>query len=259
MYRYLIRSITAAMLAALLLLSGASRAMAFDLEKLSSEGLIRGDLSTWAQNPESFPENSEVSVNGWAPLSSMGCSYYATFFMLVKMGLKDRLRDTAWEFALECSERGLNRSGTGYFDPRSIDELTEGRVLYREKGNYENYYDGQAAIGECENTGEVIDLLRTLTEDKGYFCVVCCVGEVTTRTGDEYWSEGHYIFIDKVLEDDMIIGDPGYPGTRWSENWGAHGSSIVKIYCYKRVDGEGKQIYPEQMQSMYINRSPDDD
>ena len=89
--------------------------------------------------------------------------------------------------------------------------------------------------------------------------MVCCVGEVTTRTGDEYWSEGHYIFIDKVLEDDMIIGDPGYPGTRWSENWGAHGSSIVKIYCYKRVDGEGKQIYPEQMQSMYINRSPDDD
>ena len=221
--------------------------------------MIRGDLSTWAQNPDSFPENGVVSVNGWSPLSSMGCSYYATFFMLAKMGLKDRLHDTAWEFALECSERGLNRPGTGYFDPRSIDELTEGRVLYREKGNFENYYDGQASIDRCKNTEDVISLLRRFTEKDGYFCVVCCVGGVTTRTGDEYWSDGHYIFIDKVLKDDMIIGDPGYPGTRWSENWGAHGSSIVKIYCYKMVDEEGKQIFPNQMQSMYVIRSSDDD
>ena len=82
---------------------------------------------------------------------------------------------------------------------------------------------------------------------------------VTNYQGLEYNSAGHYLFVDHVLDNDLVIGDPAFPGTKWSDNWGAHGAQIVKIYCYRLLDEKGKQIYPDQMQSMYIVRSFEDD
>ena len=241
-----------------LMLTGTGTVCAYDAGKTAESGMVRGDLSTWTQRGESFEENRELSVNGSSPLSRMGCSYYATFFMLCKMGLKSQLTDTAWEFALECAQKGLAREGTGYFDPRSINTLTDGRVEFVEEGNYENYYDGQAAIYECTSTQDVINLLRDYTKKKGYFCVVCCLGMVTNYQGLEYNSAGHYIFVDQVLDDDLVIGDPAFPGTKWSDNWGAHGAQIVKIYCYRLRDEAGRQIDPSRLQSMYIVRSFED-
>ena len=241
-----------------LLTTSAGPVCAYDAEKTAQVGMVRGDLATWTQRGESFEENRELSINGSSPLSRMGCSYYATFFMLCKMGLKSQLTDTAWEFALDCAKKGLACEGTGYFDPRSINAMTDGRVEYVEEGNYENYYDGQAAVGECTSTQDVIDLLRYYTVKKGYFCVVCCLGMVTNYQGIEYNSAGHYIFVDQVLDDDLVIGDPAFPGTKWSENWGAHGAQIVKIYCYRLRDERGLQVDPGRLQSMYIVRSFED-
>lgn len=249
----------AAALSGALLLTPAGNACAYDAAKTAQVGMVRGDLATWTQRGESFEENRELSINGSSPLSRMGCSYYATFFMLCKMGLKSQLTDTAWEFALECSQKGLAKEGTGYFDPRSISQLTGGRAEYVEEGNYDNYYDGQAAVYNCASTKDVIDLLRNYTQKKGYFCVVCCLGMVTNYQGLEYNSAGHYLFVDHVLDNDLVIGDLAFPGTKWSDNWGAHGAQIVKIYCYRLLDEKGKQIYPDQMQSMYIVRSFEDD
>ena len=239
------------MICALSLLSCSSCVYAYDAEKLYEKGLIRGDLSTWTQREDSFRENARVCVNGRSPLASMGCSYYATFFMLCKTGVMDPLKDTAWQFAQNCYDRGLSRSGTGYFDPRSIDEMTDGRVTYVEEGNFDNYYDGQRAIRSCSGTEAARNLLREYTEEKGYFCVVCCVGTVTNHRGEEYYSEGHYIFIDEVLDDDMVIGDSAFYGYRWSDNWGAHRSSIVKLYCYEAFDENGRKILPIECDSMY--------
>lgn len=243
-----------------LMLGSTGTVCAYDAEKTAQVGMVRGDLGTWTQRGESFEENRQLSVNGSSPLSRMGCSYYATFFMLCKMGLKNQLTDTAWEFAMECASRGLAREGTGYFDPRSIGELTDGRVEFVEEGNYENYYDGQAAVSQCANNDEVIELIRSLIQKKGYFCVVCCLGMVTNYQGAEYNSAGHYIFVDHVTADgDLVIGDPAFPGTKWSENWGAHGAQIVKIYCYRLRDEKGRQIDPSRLQSMYIVRTLEDD
>ena len=111
------------------------RAFAYNAGKISRHGLIRGDLSTWTQRGDSFPQNKLLSVNGDSPISSMGCSYYATFFMLCRMGIKNPLTDTAWQFAMECRRKKLSREGTGYFDPRSISKLTGGRVQFVEEGN----------------------------------------------------------------------------------------------------------------------------
>ena len=241
-----------------LLANCAGTACAYDAEKTAEVGMVRGDLATWTQRGESFEENRELSVNGSSPLSMMGCSYYATFFMLCKMGLRNQLTDTAWEFAMDCAKKGLAKEGTGYFDPRSINELTDGLAEFVEEGNFENYYDGQSAIYNCSDTEDVIDLLRNLTEKKGYFCVICCLGTVTNYQGYEYNSAGHYIFVDQVLDDDLVIGDPAFPGTRWSENWGAHGAQIVKIYCYRLRDTLGRQIDPGRLQSMYIVRNFED-
>ena len=242
-------------LSGVLTVSGAGWVQAYDAQKTAEVGLVRGDLATWTQRGESFEENRELSVNGSSPLSRMGCSYYATFFMLCRMGLKSPLTDTAWEFALDCAQKGLAREGTGYFDPRSIDEMTDGKACFVEEGNFENYYDGIAAVANCASTDDAIELLRVLTEEKGYYCVVCCLGTVTNYQGAEYNSAGHYIFVDKVIGNDLVIGDPAFPGTRWSDNWGAHGGSIVKIYAYKLLDEKGKQIPPKMRQSMYIVRS----
>lgn len=235
----------------LFLLIFSSPSYAYDAAKLASKGLIRGDLSTWTQRDDSFRENARICVNGRSPLASMGCSYYATFFMLCKTKVMDPLNDTAWQFAQDCYDRGLNRPGTGYFDPRSIDEMTDGRVVYVEDGNFDNYYDGQRAIRSCSGMEDTRNLLREIMEEKGYFCVVCCVGTVTDHRGEEYYSEGHYIFIDQVLHDDMIIGDSAFNGYRWSDNWGAHRSSIVKLYCYEAFDENGQKIMPSECGSMY--------
>lgn len=248
-----------ALTALCLLLSAALRqsAFAYDAAKLADEGLIPGDLSTWTQHEDSFPENDEISVNGRSPLSEMGCSYYSTFFMLCKMGIMDPLEDTAWEFARDCCDLGLCRRETGYFDPRSISRMTDGRAAFVEEGNYGSYYEGQSAIASCSSMKDVRDLLRTLTQEKGYFCVACCVGTVTDRYGNEYYSNGHYIFIDEVLDDDMIIGDSAFDGCRWSDNWGAHNDRIVKIYCYEAWDGEGNRILPSDCDSMYkVHKKP---
>lgn len=233
-------------------------AWAYDEYKVEKYGLVRGDLSTWTQRRSSFPENRTMSVTGDTPLSAMGCSYYATFFMLCRMGIKDPLKDTAWEFAMECKRKKLSRDGTGYFDPRSISKLTGGRVKFVESGNCESYYDGQAGVARCENHADMLKLIRRLTK-KGYYLVACAVGHVTNYQGEEYYSEGHYIFIDSILDDDFMIGDSAFPGTRWSDNWGAHGASIVKIYAYKLLDDDGDLVKPSERQSMYVERLEDED
>ena len=216
------------------------RAFAYNAGKISRHGLIRGDLSTWTQRGDSFPQNKLLSVNGDSPISSMGCSYYATFFMLCRMGIKNPLTDTAWQFAMECRRKKLSREGTGYFDPRSISKLTGGRVQFVEEGNDR--------------------LMRQMIEKKGWFLIACVVGDVTNYQNEEYYSEGHYIFIDSFLKDgDFLIGDSAFPGTRWSDNWGAHGARIVKLYAYRLLDENGKQIRPSERQSMYIVRSQDED
>jgi len=250
------RLAAACVLSGVLLWGSCAPALAYDEVKTEDTGLVRGDLSTWTQRRESFEENGEISVNGSSSLSSMGCSYYATFFMLCKMGLRNQLSDTAWQLAVECASKGLSREGTGYFDPPSISELTDGRAEFVTEGNYDQYYEGQAAIANCESTQDVIKLLRHLTQEKGYFCVCCVVGTATSYSGSEYYSEGHYIFIDQVLKNgDMVIGDPAFPGTKWSDNWGEHDASIVKIYAYKLLDENGNQVHPSQRQSMYVERS----
>jgi hypothetical protein len=248
-------SVLAALLALVL---SAQTVSAYNAGKAEKYGLIRGDLSTWTQRGSSFSENRQVSVNGYSALSSMGCSYYATFFMLCRMGLRNPLTDTAWELALECREKGLCRDGTGYFDPRSIAKVTDGRAVFVEEGNYGNYYSGQRGIERCENHEDVTKLLRRLMEEKGYFCVACVVGTVTNYQGLEYNSAGHYIFIDSLLSDDWLIGDPAFPGTRWSDNWGQHGGEVVKIYAYQLLDENGDQVWPSERQSMYVVRSFDE-
>lgn len=237
------------------------KAFAYDAGKISRHGLIRGDLSTWTQRGDSFPQNKLLSVNGDSPISSMGCSYYATFFMLCRMGIKNPLTDTAWQFAMECRRKKLSREGTGYFDPRSISKLTGGRVQFVEEGNDPaNYYEGQTAVLQCANQDEVTRLMRQMIEKKGWFLIACVVGDVTNYQNEEYYSEGHYIFIDSFLKDgDFLIGDSAFPGTRWSDNWGAHGARIVKLYAYRLLDENGKQIRPSERQSMYIVRSQDED
>lgn len=241
-------------------LAASQPALAYDAGKVDEEGLVRGDLATWTQRRGSFPQNGELSVDGDSPLSTMGCSYYATFFMLCRMGIKNPVRDTAWQLALECKTRNLSREGTGYFDPRSISQLTQKRVQFVEEGNYSNYYDGQAAVGQCQNQEDMYKLIRELIEQKGYFLIACVVGTVTNYQDLEYYSEGHYIFIDSLLGDgDFMIGDSAFPGTRWSDNWGAHGDSIVKLYAYRLYDEDGNQIMPEDRQSMYVTRSEGED
>lgn len=234
-------------------------ALAYDEYKVEKKGLVRGDLATWTQHEDSFPQNKELSINGSSPLSSMGCSYYATFFMLCKMGLKDPLKDTAWQFAKECKDKGLSREGTGYFDPRSISKLTGGRAKFVEAGNGDNYYDGQAAVHDCGTEKDVLKLLKKLMYQKDYFLVACVVGNVTNCEDLPYYSEGHYIFIDSIKGDDFVIGDSAFPGTRWSENWGAHDASIVKVYAYKLFDGKGRQVSPSECQSIYVERMKDED
>ena len=226
------------------------RAFAYNAGKISRHGLIRGDLSTWTQRGDSFPQNKLLSVNGDSPISSMGCSYYATFFMLCRMGIKNPLTDTAWQFAMECRRK-----------PRSISKLTGGRVQFVEEGNDPaNYYEGQTAVLQCANQDEVTRLMRQMIEKKGWFLIACVVGDVTNYQNEEYYSEGHYIFIDSFLKDgDFLIGDSAFPGTRWSDNWGAHGARIVKLYAYRLLDENGKQIRPSERQSMYIVRSQDED
>lgn len=190
------------LLSVCLSLACSETAFAYDAEKIEKSGLIRGDLSTWTQRGTSFSQNKTVSVNGWSALSSMGCSYYATFFMLCRMGIKNPLKDTAWQLAEECRKKKLAREGTGYFDPRTISKVTGGRVRFVEKGNAENYYDGLKAVSKCENQEELFSLMRNLMYRKGYFLVACCVGNVTNYQGMDYYSEGHYIFIDAVLQDE---------------------------------------------------------
>jgi hypothetical protein len=250
--------LAAVLLSALFVLPPGTSASAYDAEKTAREGLVRGDLATWTQRRESFPENGELSVNGSSPLSYMGCGYYATFFMLCRMGLRNPLVDTAWELAEECRERGFCRSGTGYFDPRSISMLTDGLAEYVEDGCFENYYDGQAGIAHCESKADVDAYFDLLMNKKGYFLVVCVVGDVTSRTGSEYGSAGHYIFIDSTNHGNWVIGDPAFPGTRWNDNWGRHNASVVKVYAYRLWDRKGKQIFPSARQSMYVPRSFED-
>lgn len=236
-----LKSVLAAALA-LAALAPAQRAEAYDRDKLDRYGLIRGDLSTWTQRGDTFPENREITVNGSQPLGAIGCSYYASFFMLCRMGIMDPLQNTAWELA-----RDIDRDGTWhephYFEPRLVETLSAGRAKYVEKGTFpENYYHGQEAISDCDTFEKAYRLIRRLTLKKGYFVVILVCGTATNYRGEEYYTEGHYVFVDGTENGDLQIYDPAFPGTAWSDNFGPHGGSVIRVLAYELFDANGRQV-----------------
>lgn len=232
----------AAIALALIMLAPAQRAEAYDSEKLDRYGLIRGDLSTWTQRGDTFPENREITVNGSEPLGAIGCSYYASFFMLCRMGIFDPLKNTAWELARDI-DRDKTWHEPHYFEPRLVEKLSGGRAKYVEKGTFpENYYHGQEAISECDTFEKAYRLIRNLTEKKGYFVVILVCGTATNYRGEEYYTEGHYVFADGTDDGDLQIYDPAFPGTAWSDNFGPHGGSVIRVLAYELFDANGRQV-----------------
>ena len=171
------------------------------------------EVDTWFQGRIPATEKRTLKKGtSYTTVGNGGCSYFAAAFMLLKMGELDLLGGESPVTVLDKMEAIDGYLSFGKMDFQRIREA------------YPN-------VTCCEYrtplTGQISDRISQIKEklDNGYYVIATVVGGVT---------DGHYIFIDSITENgDMIIGDSAFAGTKWSDTFGAAGSTITDISVFR--------------------------
>ena len=183
-------------------------------------------VETWLQG--SIPADNRYLKAGTSSdtVNAGGCSYFAAAYMLLKMGKLDLLSGESPSTVIDKMEAIQGWITFGKMDFNRIGEAFPG-VTCRE---YKTVLPG--------NTNEEKIALIKQRIDEGYFVILTIAGNTTN---------GHYIFVDSVTDDgDMIIGDSGANGTKWSDTHGPSGDNIIDyslFQCENVVPNECPSIY----------------
>ena len=187
------------------------------------------DVSTWNQGSGGFPENDKITLGrSDKTIHRAGCGYYSASYMLVKTGALNPLRQSPIDVVKLSNSLNNTDMGTdwhfgykniGYFDPDlecsgyyiDISGMSLSEQLAYVKGKY---YDGN-------------------------FVIICLVADGVTR--------GHYIFVDGYDGDDMVIGDSGFTGIRWSTTYGNAPTRMKYLMLFTSKSGKK----PANLPSIY--------
>ncbi|MBQ0059581.1 MAG: hypothetical protein KBS83_06475 [Lachnospiraceae bacterium] len=145
-------------------------------------------------------ESEDTILNG-------GCSYFAVAYMLLKMGLLDLEHGETPITVIDKMEAVKGWLTWGKMDYTRINEAYPTVTCHAYKAHFKS-----------NDFHQQLDEMRELMK-QGYFIIVCLNGD---------YSNGHYIFVDEITDDDdMIIGDSSYEGTTWSDLHGPWGGYLI--------------------------------
>lgn len=172
---------------------------------------------TWMQGSVPYtPDRRLKAGNSGDRVGNGGCSYFAAAYMLLKMGQLDIYNGENPITVLDKMEAVKGWLTWGKMDYSRINEA------YPDVN-----CDGYKKRFKSSDFHKQVQELRDLTKD-GYFIIVCLDGAYTN---------GHYIFVDEILEnDDLVIGDSAYDGTNWSDTHEKQGGYLVDYSIFKCKD-----------------------
>lgn len=165
-------------------------------------------------NAPSVPDNAwNFEVAPGRTLGGMGCGYFSTSYMLVKMG-EENPKDgfTPVSFAKEFSSKKLYRDHE-YVDFKKVKDLYPDVECVEDRTNVGN-----------KSKEEQMAYAKGKFND-GNFIILCV--SVVNGTG------GHYIFLDGFDGNDAIIGDSAYNGKKWSDYYGKENTTIETVTVFK--------------------------
>lgn len=156
------------------------------------------DVSCWWQGRCPNDNGRRLHGGTGSTIGAAACSYFATSYMLVKMGEMNPHKETPHNLVDKADEKQLWRNSWGMFDFHYINEI------------YPNVEMVNWKIPLSGNLEEQLATIRGLMEEDGLFVVVCIV--------TDYSASGHYIFIDGFDDDgNVIVGDSSYEGITWED------------------------------------------
>lgn len=198
------------------LTAGAVPVQAFSRDEVLYAGRLRenGDAdyamtpASWMQGTVPYTPDRYLRAGASSDrVGNGGCSYFAAAYMLLKMGQLDIRSGEDPISVLDKMEAVKGWLTWGKMDYERIDEAYPAVTCHGYKVRFSS-----------SDYHRQVEELRQLTEE-GYF-IICCL--------DGAYSNGHYIFIDEILDDDdLVIGDSAYEGTNWSDTHGPLGGYLV--------------------------------
>lgn len=185
------------------------------------------NILAWHQSQ--FPGNPSVPAEAWnyevkpgRQIGVMGCSYFATSYMIVKTGEESPKEGfTPMTLIKNIQSKGLFRED--FVDFRQIDKL------------YPNIKCEEHKIS-CQGTTIEQQLVWVKEKfNEGYFIILCILGGKHTA--------GHYIFVDGFTEDgDMIICDSAEEKDRWSDTYAKDNMIVADITLFSHKTRKANEV-----------------
>ncbi len=203
------------------------------------------DVSTWNQGSSGFPDKDGVSFNDKITLGyskdtihESGCGYYALSYMLLKTGAINPTTTTPIDIVKKANSGDNTDSGGWHFN-------------FSKVGLFDSDLTCTAKYLNVE--GMSVSDQKTFVKGKyndGYFVIICL------RSND---TRGHYVFLDGYQGDDMIIGDSGFDGVKWSDYYGSNGGSMKYLMLFKSKSGKKPADLPSIYSDVILNNTSSDE
>lgn len=190
----------------------------YRLRQYEATGVMdTSDPLSWMQGRVPYtPDRYLKAGTSGDRVGSGGCSYFAAAYMLLKMGQLDIRNGEDPITVLDKMEAVKGWLTWGKMDYTRINEVYPEVTCeaYKKRFTTANFH-------------EQVNQIRQMM-DQGYFVILCLDGP---------HSNGHYIFVDEVLDDDdMVIGDSAYEGTNWSDTHAMAGAYLVDYTLFRCGD-----------------------
>lgn len=199
------------------------------------------DVSTWNQGSKGFPDKDGVSFNDKITLGyskdtihESGCGYYALSYMLLKTGAINPKTTTPIDIVRKANNGDNTDSGGWHFNFSKVGLFNSDLTCTDKYLNVE---------------GMSVSEQKTFVKGKyndGYFVIICL------RSND---TSGHYVFLDGYQGDDMVIGDSGFDGIKWSDYYGSNGGSMKYLMLFKSKSGKKPADLPSIYSDVMLNNS----
>lgn len=231
----------------LLCFSNTLTAMAYD-EKVCDEAREKDDYSnplSWRQVHEagmSTPKGADDTLllkpDGFT-LEYAGCSYYSLSYCLIRHGDMNPKKETVIDVLNKIRDKGLN-TGQGQNDGAGFGAVPWSKLS--------QVYDIKDATRQGGGTtyGGILDpatMAQTCKQalDDGHYVIICFINnEQTGRSkGQERYTNGHYIAIDKVEGSEIYINDSYSTCRTWNEGYGKDGAQVIDYVLIDFKDGKG--------------------
>lgn len=207
----------------------------------SSKEFKQEDVSTWNQGSNTFIDPSDgvswndkiyLGTSTTTTIHQAGCGYYSCSYMMVKNGFMNPKEKTPIDFVRWANSGDNTELADWHFNFSKITDYDPDLECIQK----------QASL-PSNNISENITYIKGKMMQEDFYVIVCLHCNCM--------SSQHYIFIDGFDGDDMVIGDSGFAGTKWSDHYGKCSNVYMSgLWLFKSKSGKK----PSQQPSIYSDQ-----